>query len=65
MSPRLIPVGIRFHRRNLNTVPASSTDLAGEITVAGRGAGRAGDASAVMSDIYAVMKRAQKHGQRD
>ncbi|MDD1744176.1 MAG: hypothetical protein LUO85_06075 [Methanomassiliicoccales archaeon] len=32
------------------------TDLAGEITVAGRGAGRLETASALLSDLVALMK---------
>ena len=40
VSPRLIPRGHPLIiGGTLNTVPSSSTDLAGEITVAGRGAG--------------------------
>jgi homoserine dehydrogenase len=32
------------------------TDLAGEVTVAGRGAGRLETASALLSDLVALMK---------
>lgn len=56
VAPRLIPRGHPLSiSGTLNTFHIQ-TDLAGEITVAGRGAGRYETASAVMSDLWAVMK---------
>ncbi len=63
VSPRLIPVGHPLSIGGTLNTFSIQTDLAGEITVAGRGAGRAETSSAVMSDIYAIMRerRAQSH----
>ncbi|QLH75718.1 MAG: homoserine dehydrogenase [Methanomassiliicoccales archaeon] len=56
VSPRLIPRGHPLSiSGTLNTFHIQ-TDLAGEITVAGRGAGRHETASAVMSDLWAIMR---------
>lgn len=62
VAPRLIPRGHPLSiSGTLNTFHIQ-TDLAGEITVAGRGAGRYETASAVMSDLWAVMKvRSNSH----
>ncbi|HSV42819.1 MAG TPA: homoserine dehydrogenase [Methanomassiliicoccales archaeon] len=64
VAPRLIPRGHPLSiSGTLNTFHIQ-TDLAGEITVAGRGAGRYETASAVMSDLYAVMKRRSSNSER-
>jgi len=56
VAPRLIPRGHPLSiSGTLNTFHIQ-TDLAGEITVAGRGAGRHETASAVMSDLWALMR---------
>ncbi|OPY31354.1 MAG: homoserine dehydrogenase [Methanomassiliicoccales archaeon PtaU1.Bin124] len=56
VAPRLIPRGHPLSiSGTLNTFHIQ-TDLAGEITVAGRGAGRYETASAVMSDLWALMR---------
>jgi len=56
VAPRLIPRGHPLSiSGTLNTFHIQ-TDLAGEIIVAGRGAGRHETASAVMSDLWAIMR---------
>jgi homoserine dehydrogenase len=57
VSPRLIPRGHPLSiGGTLNTFHIQ-TDLAGEVTVAGRGAGRLETASAIMSDLLALMRQ--------
>jgi len=56
VSPKLIPIG---HPLNVSgTLNAASvlTDTAGEITVAGKGAGSIETASAILSDVLSVMR---------
>ena len=56
VSPKLVPIG---HPLNVSgTLNAASilTDTAGEITVAGKGAGSIETASAILSDILSVMR---------
>jgi len=56
VSPKLIPLG---HPLNVNgTLNAASilTDTAGEITVAGKGAGSIETASAILSDVLSLMR---------
>ncbi|MCE5295531.1 MAG: homoserine dehydrogenase [Euryarchaeota archaeon] len=56
VAPRLIPRGHPLSiSGTLNTFHIQ-TDLAGEIIVAGRGAGRHETASAVMSDLWVIMR---------
>ncbi len=64
VSPRLIPVGHPLSIGGTLNTFSIQTDLAGEITVAGRGAGRAETSSAVMSDIFAVMRERQARSHR-
>jgi homoserine dehydrogenase len=64
VSPRLIPVGHPLSIGGTLNTFSIQTDLAGEITVAGRGAGRAETSSAVMSDIFAVMRERQAQSHR-
>jgi homoserine dehydrogenase len=65
VSPRLIPRGHPLSISGTLNLFHIRTDLAGEITVAGRGAGRYETASAVMADVYTVMKLRRSTGQRD
>jgi len=65
VSPRLIPRGHPLSISGTLNLFHIRTDLAGEITVAGRGAGRYETASAVMADVYTVMKLRGSTGQRD
>ena len=65
VSPRLIPRGHPLSISGTLNLFHFRTDLAGEITVAGRGAGRYETASAVMADVYTVMKLRGSNGQRD
>jgi len=65
VSPRLVPVGHPLAIGGTLNIFQLMTDLAGEITVAGRGAGRLETASAILSDLVALMKEdsaARKHG---
>ncbi len=55
--PRMIPIGHPLSIGGTLNIVQIITDLAGDITVAGRGAGRKETASAVLSDIIALMKR--------
>ena len=57
VSPRLIPKGHPLGiSGTLNTAQILS-DIAGPITVSGRGAGRLETASAILSDLIAVMDK--------
>jgi len=56
VSPRLVPVGHPLSIGGTLNVAQIITDLAGEITVAGRGAGRKETASALLSDLLAILK---------
>ena len=56
VSPRLVPVGHPLAIGGTLNIFQLITDLAGEITVAGRGAGRLETASAILSDLAALMK---------
>jgi homoserine dehydrogenase len=56
VSPKLIPIA---HPLNVSgTLNAASilTDTAGEITVAGKGAGSIETASAILSDVLSLMR---------
>lgn len=54
VSPRLIPVGHPLSIGGTLNMVQMKTDIAGEITVAGRGAGKMETASAVLSDLVAL-----------
>jgi homoserine dehydrogenase len=56
VSPRLVPIGHPLAIGGTLNIFQLITDLAGEITVAGRGAGRLETASAILSDLAALMK---------
>jgi homoserine dehydrogenase len=57
VSPRLIPRGHPLSIGGTLNIFHIQTDLAGEVTVAGRGAGRLETASAIMSDLLALMRQ--------
>lgn len=56
VSPRLVPTGHPLAIGGTLNIFQLMTDLAGDITVAGRGAGRMETASAILSDLVALMK---------
>lgn len=56
VSPRLVPMGHPLAIGGTLNIFQIMTDLAGEVTVAGRGAGRLETASAILSDLAALMK---------
>lgn len=56
VSPRLIPIGHPLSVGGTLNVASVQTDLAGEITVTGRGAGSIETASAILSDIISIYK---------
>ncbi|MBE6517453.1 MAG: homoserine dehydrogenase [Thermoplasmata archaeon] len=55
VSPRLIPKGHPLSISGSLNTALINTDLAGPITVSGRGAGRKETASAILSDLVAIM----------
>lgn len=59
VSPRLIPIGHPLSIRGTLNTAVVQTDFAGPITVSGRGAGRSETASAILSDLLAIMKSKQ------
>ncbi|MCL2141892.1 MAG: homoserine dehydrogenase [Methanimicrococcus sp.] len=56
VSPRLVPIGHPLSVSGTLNVAAVQTDLAGEITVTGKGAGSVETASAIISDIISIYK---------
>ena len=56
VSPRLIPKGHPLSLAGTLNTAVVETDFAGPITVSGRGAGRLETASAILSDLIAIMK---------
>ncbi|MEM2943228.1 MAG: homoserine dehydrogenase [Methanomassiliicoccales archaeon] len=56
VSPRLVPIGHPLSIGGTLNIIQLSTDLAGEITVVGRGAGKFETASAILSDLVALLK---------
>ena len=56
VSPRLIPKGHPLSISGSLNTALINTDLAGPITVSGRGAGRKETASAILSDLIAIMQ---------
>ena len=56
VSPRLVPKGHPLSLTGTLNMAVVETDFAGPITVSGRGAGRQETASAILSDLIAVMK---------
>lgn len=59
VSPRLVPRGHPLSIGGTLNMVQLITDLAGDITVAGRGAGKKETASAILSDMLAVLKDRQ------
>ncbi len=55
VAPRMVPAGHPLAIGGTLNIVQLITDLAGDITVAGRGAGRKETASAVLSDLLAMM----------
>ncbi|MGD0057588.1 MAG: homoserine dehydrogenase [Methanomassiliicoccales archaeon] len=60
VAPRLVPIGHPLSIGGTRNIVQIHTDLAGEITVAGRGAGKFETASAILSDLVALLKESQK-----
>ncbi|MDD1767089.1 MAG: homoserine dehydrogenase [Methanomassiliicoccales archaeon] len=60
VAPRLVPIGHPLSIGGTRNIVQIHTDLAGEITVAGRGAGKFETASAILSDLVALLKDNQK-----
>ena len=56
VSPRLIPKGHPLSITGTLNTAVVETDFAGPVTVSGRGAGRKETASAILSDLIAIMK---------
>ena len=56
VSPRLVPKGHPLSLTGTLNKAVVETDCAGPITVSGRGAGRQETASAILSDLIAIMK---------
>ncbi len=56
VSPRLVPKGHPLSLPGTLNMAVVETDFAGPITVSGRGAGRQETASAILSDLIALMK---------
>ena len=56
VSPRLVPKGHPLSLVGTLNMAVVETDFAGPITVSGRGAGRQETASAILSDLIALMK---------
>lgn len=56
VSPRLVPIGHPLSVSGTLNVASVQTDLAGEITVTGKGAGSIETASAILSDIISIYK---------
>lgn len=56
VSPRLVPIGHPLAVGGTLNVASIQTDLAGEITVTGKGAGSVETASAILSDILSIYR---------
>lgn len=62
VSPRMVPNGHPLAIGGTLNIVQLITDLAGEITVVGRGAGRMETASAILSDLLAILSDNQAKG---
>ena len=60
VSPRLIPKGHPLSLAGTLNMAVVETDCAGPITVSGRGAGRQETASAILSDLLAIMEERKR-----
>ena len=56
VSPRLVPIGHPLSVSGTLNVASVQTDLAGEITVTGKGAGSVETASSILSDIISIYR---------
>ena len=56
VAPRLVPIGHPLSVSGTLNVAAVQTDLAGEITVTGKGAGSVETASSILSDIISIYR---------
>lgn len=56
VAPRLVPAGHQLSIGGTLNIAQILTDMAGDVTVVGRGAGRMETASALLSDILAIFK---------
>jgi homoserine dehydrogenase len=56
VSPRMVPIGHPLSTGGTFNIAQLLTDLAGDITVVGRGAGKMETASALLSDMLAILK---------
>lgn len=56
VSPRLVPIGHPLAIGGTFNIAQMLTDLAGDVTVVGRGAGKKETASALLSDLLAILK---------
>lgn len=56
VAPRLIPVGHPLAIGGTQNMANLITDLAGEVTIVGRGAGRKETASAILSDMISIIR---------
>ncbi|NLI73438.1 MAG: homoserine dehydrogenase [Euryarchaeota archaeon] len=59
VAPRLVPAGHPLSIGGTLNIAQLLTDLAGDVTVVGRGAGRMETASALLSDILAILKNGE------
>ena len=57
VGPRLIPKGHPLRISGTLNTAQILTDMAGPVTVSGRGAGRKETASAILSDLIAIMDK--------
>ncbi|MCL1810867.1 MAG: homoserine dehydrogenase [Methanomassiliicoccaceae archaeon] len=64
VSPRLVPRGHPLSITGTLNAAQVVTDLAGPITVSGRGAGRVETASAILSDLISIMDDRKERGGR-
>ncbi len=64
VAPRMVPVGHPLSIGGTLNIVQLLTDLAGDITIAGRGAGKKETASAILSDLVALMQEQKTKGFR-
>ncbi len=61
VSPRLIPVGHPLSISGTLNIAQIEADLAGPVTITGRGAGKIETASAILSDLIAILDERRGH----
>ncbi len=64
VAPRMVPVGHPLGIGGTLNIVQLLTDLAGDITIAGHGAGKKETASAILSDLVALMQEQKSKGFR-